>query len=573
MGNVDVDVAWEDVISVVQMIQSHLIVVGIALVCMIAVIIAAKKWEKPLREMIRWQSVIAFVLITVITLNLALTGTLYNTLNVVLADKGELDPQHVENSKRIIEEVTNEGTVMVKNDDDFLPLEPQKLNVFGWASTNPIFGGTGSGTVDTATAVGILQGLNNAGFETNEELSDMYVKYRADRPIISINDGQDWTLPEVPAADYSDEIMENAKKFSDKAAIVISRTGGEGADLPTDMGPIMDGSTMDIGTKYMKGSYTNNSSEYDDFQAGQSYLELSQTEKDLVDMVCSEFDDVIIIYNGANPLELGWTEDYKQIKSVLLCARAGATGFNALGNIIAGNVKPSGKTTDTWLRDLHQAPYFNNIGHFAYTNTQDVSDAAKEAWERADGIVSFVNYSESIYVGYRFYETADQENLIDYDDTVLYPFGYGLSYTTFEQEMGDIQTLTLEFDVEDMEKLRTDYLDLMLLHQPFGDTYGAWRALEELYREGKLRAIGISNHYADRMVEFANFTSIKPMVNQMETHPLNQQKTLKEWADKYDIRLEAWAPFGEGRNGLFENEVLKAIGQKYGKSTAQVMLR
>lgn len=127
--------------------------------------------------------------------------------------------------------------------------------------------------------------------------------------------------------------------------------------------------------------------------------------------------------------------------------------------------------------------------------------------------------------------------------------------------------------LESMEKLCTDYLDLMLLHQPFGDTYGAWRALEELYKEKKLRAIGISNHYADRMVEFANFTDIKPMVNQMETHPLNQQRTLKEWADKYDIRLEAWAPFGEGRNGLFENEVLKAIGQKYGKSTAQVMLR
>ena len=127
--------------------------------------------------------------------------------------------------------------------------------------------------------------------------------------------------------------------------------------------------------------------------------------------------------------------------------------------------------------------------------------------------------------------------------------------------------------LESVEKLRTDYLDLMLLHQPFGDTYGAWRALEELYKEGKLHAIGISNHYTDRMVEFANFTNIKPMVNQMETHPLNQQKTLKEWADKYDIRLEAWAPFGEGRNGLFENEVLKTIGQKYGKTTAQVMLR
>lgn len=113
----------------------------------------------------------------------------------------------------------------------------------------------------------------------------------------------------------------------------------------------------------------------------------------------------------------------------------------------------------------------------------------------------------------------------------------------------------------------------MLLHQPFGDTYGAWRALEELYDAGKLRAIGISNHYVDRMVEFANFTRIRPMVNQMEVHPLNQQQELKKWADKYDIRLEAWAPFGEGRNGLFENEVLKQIGDKYGKTTAQVMLR
>lgn len=127
--------------------------------------------------------------------------------------------------------------------------------------------------------------------------------------------------------------------------------------------------------------------------------------------------------------------------------------------------------------------------------------------------------------------------------------------------------------LESLEKLRTDYIDLMLLHQPFGDVYGAWRALEELYEKGKIRAIGISNFYTDKMVEFANFTRIKPMVNQMEIHPLNQQKELKKWADKYNIRLEAWAPFGEGRNGLFENEVLKKIGKKHGKTTAQVMLR
>lgn len=437
MGNVEV--AWEDVISVIQMMRPHLIVIGVALVAMIAILFAARKWNKPFRRMIRWQSVFAFVLIAALSVNAAVTGTIYNTLNVILTDKGQLDPQHVAESQQIIEEVTNEGVVLTKNTDGFLPIAPQRINVFGWASTNPIYGGTGSGTVDTTTAVGILQGLENSGFETNNELSEMYVNYRADRPAISINDGQDWTLPEVPAADYSSEIIENAKAFSDTAVIVISRTGGEGADLPFDMGPVMDGSTMDLGTKYMRGTYTNNSDAYQDYEAGQSYLELSRSERDLVELVCGEFDDVIVIYNGANTLELGWTEDYEQIKGVLLCAGAGSTGFNSLGNILSGKINPSGKTADTWLKDLDRAPYINNIGHFAYTNLDDVAAAAKAAWERADGIVSFVNYVEGIYVGYRFFETAAEEGLIDYDETVMYPFGYGLSYTTFSQEMGDLQ--------------------------------------------------------------------------------------------------------------------------------------
>lgn len=127
--------------------------------------------------------------------------------------------------------------------------------------------------------------------------------------------------------------------------------------------------------------------------------------------------------------------------------------------------------------------------------------------------------------------------------------------------------------LESMEKLRTDYLDLVLLHQPFSDAYGAWRALEELYDAGKLRAIGISNFYADRMVDFAAFNRIPPMVNQVETHIFNQQKTAKEWADKYGVQLEAWAPFGEGRGGTFDNPVIVEIAKKYGKTPAQVMLR
>lgn len=436
MGNVEV--AWEDVWSIIQMIKGHLLLVGIALVCMIVVMIAVKKMEKPKKGMIRIQALISFLVITAFIVNVMLSGTLYNTLNVVLSDKGQLKQENIDYSKQIIEEITGEGTILTKNENSFLPIAPKNINVFGWASTNPIYGGTGSGTVDTTTAVGILEGLQNAGFTTNSELSELYVNYRGDRPVISINNGQEWTLPEIPVAEYSDEVLQRAKEFSDTAMIVISRTGGEGTDLPKDMGSIMDGTTMDIGTKYLKGSYINNSEEYEDYEEGQSYLELSRTELDLVDMVCSQFDNVIVVYNGANTMEMGWTEEYDQIKSVLLCAGAGATGFNALGNIIAGNINPSGKTADTWIRDLSQTPYFNNIGHFAYTNTQSVSDAAKAAWEKADGIVSFVNYTEGIYTGYRFFETAAEEGLINYEETVMYPFGHGLSYTDFTQTMGEL---------------------------------------------------------------------------------------------------------------------------------------
>ena len=127
--------------------------------------------------------------------------------------------------------------------------------------------------------------------------------------------------------------------------------------------------------------------------------------------------------------------------------------------------------------------------------------------------------------------------------------------------------------LESMKKLQTDYLDLVLLHQPFADYYGAYRALEDLYEEGKLRAIGISNFYVDRMVDMASFNRIKPMVNQVETHPLNQQIVAKEWMDKYGVQIEAWAPFGEGRGDMFTNPVLAEIASKYGKTVAQVILR
>ncbi len=126
---------------------------------------------------------------------------------------------------------------------------------------------------------------------------------------------------------------------------------------------------------------------------------------------------------------------------------------------------------------------------------------------------------------------------------------------------------------ESLKKLKTDYLDLMLLHQPFSDYFGAYKALEDLYKEGILKSIGISNFYPDRVIDLASFCRIPPMINQIELHPFNQQNEAIKWNEKYGIKVEAWAPFGEGRNGMFENPVLKEIGAKYNKTAAQVILR
>ena len=132
---------------------------------------------------------------------------------------------------------------------------------------------------------------------------------------------------------------------------------------------------------------------------------------------------------------------------------------------------------------------------------------------------------------------------------------------------------TYDSVIESLRKLKTDYLDLILLHQPVGDYYGAYRDLEKLYKEGKVRAIGVSNFYPDRLVDICMFADVKPMVNQIEVNVFNQQIEAKKWADKYGVVLKAWAPFAEGRNNMFHNETLMGIAKKHDRRVAQVILR
>ena len=232
--------------------------------------------------------------------------------------------------------------------------------------------------------------------------------------------------------------------------IVISRSGGEGADLPADMNAVVDGSYQD-GTTYTAGVYDDSLNEGNDWDEGDHYLQLSNREEEMVDLVCENFDKVVLVYNGANAFELGFVEDHPQIKSVLWSAGQGHVGMKALGKIMNGEVNPSGKMIDTYVYDLKATPWWNNFGDFNYTNMKEFEyTSVGFTGTESTAVPGFVNYVEGIYVGYRFYETAAAEGFIDYDKVVQYPFGYGMSYTTFEQKMGDIKESNgqISIDVE-----------------------------------------------------------------------------------------------------------------------------
>lgn len=419
-----------DVMNVIGSLTPYLIAIGVLFALALIITFAVnKKTVKDVatRKIVHSESWLVALVGIVVAVSMMLTGPLSTLLNNATTTKYMLSDTTVSKANELAKEVQSEAITMLKNDDSNLPLSNKKVNVFGWGSTNPVYGGTGSGSMsDQYETVSMLDGMKQAGIETNSELTKLYTDYRKDRPMVAMW-SQDWTLPEVPAKQYSDKLVSDAKDFSDEAVVVLTRVGGEGADLPTDM-------------KAKGITYKNNSKDYDDFQKGESFLQLSKTERDMIDLVTSNFKKVTLVYNGANTFQFDFLNDYPQIQSVVWCPPAGQTGFSALGEVLAGETNPSGKTSDTFLKDLTKSVSYNNFGKFEYTNMAD--KAAKYKGFTGDDVTAipgFVNYSEGIYVGYKFYETASDEGLINYDDTVAFPFGYGLSYTSFDQKLDSVK--------------------------------------------------------------------------------------------------------------------------------------
>ena len=389
---------WSDVWKMVESIKVPLVVVGVALALAIIVSLAVFKMGKPARKLA------------------AGTGALTDESKAQVEDLGN--------------DISDEGMVLLKNQGGALPLaKGSAINVWGWGSTNPIYGGTGSGSLskDNPTTT-LLDGLHNAGFTTNDELTSLYTSYRAERPEVGMFKA-DWSLPEPTQDKYSESVLSNAAAFGDTAVVTIARSGGEGFDLPRDVNREM------ADNPYF--SYTNNSEEYTDFEDGQGYLELTRPEKDMIELAKKTSTKTIVVINAANVLQLGDLQDDPEIDAIVWAIPGGQVGFNALGRILDGEVNPSAKTPDTFPRVIKAGPAANNFGDFQYTNmTEFAQDDPFNKGTQTQP--SFVNYTDSIYVGYRWYETAAAEGVIDYGNEVVYPFGYGLSYTTFSQSMSDI---------------------------------------------------------------------------------------------------------------------------------------
>lgn len=346
-----------------------------------------------------------------------------------------------EKSNLINEKINEEGITMLKNENGALPLKKgAKISVFGKNSVNLAYGGSGSGafTVTDQTPT-LYDSLEDAGFEYNKTLRDFYKSKESGsgRESSPKMDNSRSTIPgfgtgETPQSSYTQAIKDSYKDYNDAALVVVSRIGGESFDLPRTM-------------KDSKGNPIDGAMDGQDH-----YLELDKNEQDMLVEACNNFETVILIVNSATSMELGFLDDIvdndstlvegmseisSKIDGALWIGCPGYSGINALGRVLNGSVNPSGHLIDTYQRDFTKDPTYENFADNLVNNGNMylVSDGSTPSVTE-----HYVDYEESIYVGYRYYETrALTEGEEWYKNNVVYPFGYGLSYTTFEWEIED----------------------------------------------------------------------------------------------------------------------------------------
>lgn len=269
----------DDVMNVLNTCKPYLIALGVILAAAVILTVAVMKLQKPKKKFVRAQSWIAFLLAVVVIVNMICWGPMSSMISLATGN-GTISEETSDAATELCEDIADEGIVLLENKNQTLPLsEGTKLNVFGWSSTNPVYGGTGSGSLsDAYPTVSLLEGLENAGFEVNQDLVDFYTEYRESRPMVGMW-GQDWTVPEPTVEEYDEAgVFENAKSYSDTAVVVIARSGGEGADLPTSLDPETEDTFSEEGGMF-GASGLRYSENKDDLDASKHYLELTNRER------------------------------------------------------------------------------------------------------------------------------------------------------------------------------------------------------------------------------------------------------------------------------------------------------
>lgn len=353
----------------------------------------------------------------------------------------KLDSKTLSENTELVEDIGEEGSVLLKNENSCLPLggDKKKLNVFGWASYDWMTSMFGSGYSNTSLKKWkLIPALEERGIEVNTDLEKLYSDFYSDktsgwgmsdleeyRGDVAVGSSKKFILHEPGKAFYTEDILASARDFSDTSLVVIGRTGGEAADL----------------RKVQVKQEQKNRSTATVTDTTRTYLQLSSEEEEMIQVAESVSENVVVLLNTANTMELSFLEDEK-IDACVLSGLTGLTGVKGLINVLYGQdekgneLSPSGRTADTFAYSIDSAPSSINSGYggsHKYLNLPTSSTYQKGYYD------AFLDYYEGIYVGYRYYETAAEEGYIDYDKTVQYPFGYGLSYTTFDWEVQRIE--------------------------------------------------------------------------------------------------------------------------------------
>ena len=340
-------------------------------------------------------------------------------------------------ANEIVDEILGEGAVLLKN-NGALPLAAgTEVSLLGRYAADPVYGGAGSGTVDPNACVNMHDGIAAAGLNINETafgwINDNYSNYPKAQITMDSPSTASYYIGEIPFSAYSGEAQ--ASISGTTALVVIGRGGGEGGDLSRNL-------IEDLNSGVSKNFTAND--ETANYEEGQHELELTVEEKSVLAAAKASCDKVIVIVNASTPMELGPLMSGEYEADAILCVGSlGATGATAVGKLLTGEYNPSGRTTDIWPADFTADPTFNNFGGKHYT---DVSNYYTTNYNStaSDGTAYFVEYKEGVYVGYRYYETAAAEaeagnySGFDYDSAVVFPFGYGLSYTTFTQTLDSV---------------------------------------------------------------------------------------------------------------------------------------